>query len=86
MSKALIAALRKLRSITGRFVASSVSMNDQKRALNEFARRTAMYSGDRCRPGTVYRQIVDEKALETHWRQLSPKEKEELPDTPASTP
>ena len=77
MSKALIAALRKLRS-TGR-LAGSVLTNDQKRALNEFARRTACIQETVAGRGTVYR-VVDEKALETYWRQLSPKDKEELPD------
>lgn len=76
MSKALTGALEKLRR-DGR-VAASVLTKDQKTALGDFARRTGCVQEILAGRGTVY-SVVNDKVLDTHWRQLHPREADELP-------
>ncbi len=77
MSKALTGALEKLRH-HGRVAASALT-KDQKTALGDFARRTGCVQEAVAGRGTVY-SVLNEKALDTYWRQLRPKEKVELPE------
>ena len=77
MSKALTGALEKLRR-HGRVAASALT-KDQKAALADFARRTGSVQEIVAGRGTVY-SVVNEKALDTYWRQLRPREEDELPD------
>ena len=76
MNKALTAALEKLRQ-HGR-VAGSALTKGQRNALNEFARRTSCIQETVVGRGTVYR-VINEKVLDTYWRELRPKERKELP-------
>lgn len=77
MSHSLTSALARLRNSDGR-VAGSVLTRDQRSALNDFARKTGCVQQAVSGRGVVYR-IVNEKAFETHYRQLRPMEMEELP-------
>ncbi len=77
MSKALAGALEKLRR-TGR-VATSALTKDQKTALGNFARKTGCVRETLAGRGIVY-TVINEKALDTYWRQLRPRDKDELPD------
>lgn len=77
MSKELISALEKLRG-SGRVTGSALTKR-QRCALDEFARKTACIQETIAGRGTVY-QVLNEKVLETHWRQLRPDERAELPE------
>lgn len=77
MSKALTGALEKLRR-HGR-VAASVLTNAQKTALGDFARSTGCVQETAAGRGSVF-SVVNEKALQTYWRELRPREVDELPD------
>jgi hypothetical protein len=77
MSKALTGALEKLRR-NGRVAASALT-KDQKTALADFARRTGCVQETVAGRGTIYR-VLNEKALDTYWRQLRPRQEDELPD------
>jgi hypothetical protein len=70
-------ALEKLRG-SGRVTGSALTKR-QRRALDEFARKTACVQETIAGRGTVY-QVLNEKVLETHWRQLRPDERAELPE------
>jgi hypothetical protein len=75
VSRALTGALEKLRS-AGQLPASMLTRT-QKQALDEFARKTACVQQTGAGRGSSYR-VVNEKALETYWRELRPREPEEL--------
>lgn len=77
MSKALTGALEKLRR-DGRVTASALT-KAQKTALDNFARGTGCIQETMVGRGAVYR-IVNDKALDTYWRQLRPREEDQLPD------
>lgn len=77
MSKALAGALEKLRR-TGRLTASALT-KDQKTALGTFARKTGCVRETLAGRGIAY-TVINEKALDTYWRQLRPRDKDELPD------
>ena len=77
MSKELIGALAKLRG-SGRVTGSALTKR-QRRALDEFARKTACVQETVAGRGTIYR-VLNEKVLETYWRQLRPDERDELPE------
>ena len=76
MSKALTGALEKLRR-DGR-VAASILTKDQKTALGDFARKTGCVQETTAGRGTVF-SVVNDKALDTYWRQLRPRQEDELP-------
>ena len=77
MSKELISALAKLRG-SGRVTGSTFTRR-QRRALDEFARKTGCVQETVAGRGTIY-QVIDEKGLDTYWRQLRPVERDELPE------
>tara|TARA_R110001592_G_C13187169_1_gene751815 strand:+ start:9081 stop:9722 length:642 start_codon:yes stop_codon:yes gene_type:complete len=77
MSKTLAAALEKLRR-DGRVAASALTKG-QKSALGDFARKTGCIQEMVIGRGTVF-SVVNDKALDTYWRQLRPREEDELSD------
>ncbi len=77
MSKALTGALEKLRR-DGRVTASALT-KDQKIALADFTRRTDCIQETIAGRGIVY-SILNETALNTYWRQLRPRDADELSD------
>ncbi|MEX1198283.1 MAG: hypothetical protein WEB57_10540 [Pseudohongiellaceae bacterium] len=81
MSKALTAALAKLSRSEGGVVAGSSLTAAQRRAADEFARRTGAIALQRSGRGTVYR-IIQPAVVEQHWRHHSPDGKPEQGNQP----
>ena len=77
MNKELISALAKLRG-SGRVTGSTFTRR-QRRALDEFARKTACIQETVAGRGTIY-QVRNKAALDTYWRELCPNERDELPE------
>jgi len=80
MSRALIAALGKLRQVgEGRLAGSALSVA-QRRALEAFARQAGCVRLEPKGRGIVY-QVTDPDRLEQHFRKLSPRDHNELDDS-----
>ena len=77
MSKALYSALRRLQG-NGR-LAGSAFTSAQKKALDEFSRKTACVRETAVGRGTVY-HVVDKKTFDNYWQQLSSRDEEAIPD------
>ena len=77
MSRALYSALRKLRA-DGRLAGSALT-RAQKKALDEFSRKTACVRENAVGRGTVY-HVVDKRSFDNYWQQLSPKDEDTLPE------
>lgn len=71
MSKVLAAALAKLSRAELGILAGSSLTPAQRRATDDFARRTGAITMQRSGRGTVYR-ILKPEVVEQHWRHLSP--------------
>ncbi|TGG93853.1 DUF2399 domain-containing protein [Natronospirillum operosum] len=71
MSKALAAALAKLSRADNGVLAGSSLTAAQRRAADDFARRTGAVALQRSGRGTVYR-VLQPAVVEQHWRHLSP--------------
>jgi hypothetical protein len=78
MSRGLAAALFKLLA-KGDEASASVFSSEQRRALDEFARRTNFVAQAPKGRGSVY-QVVDRSALEAHLRTMRPDVPENLPE------